>query len=116
MAAIRSRGLAGQFVFQDDNAPAHRARTINTFLQNQGVQRLPWPAYSPDINPIENIWGEMTRRINAMDHLPSNIAELRQALLDVWDAIPLETLRACSESMPRRLQALRRGWGGPTRY
>ena len=52
------------FVYQDDNAPAHRARTVGTFLEDQGVEHLPWPACSPDMNPIENLWAEVTRKIN----------------------------------------------------
>lgn len=104
------------FVFQDDNAPAHRARTVAAFLQNQGVEQLPWPAYSPDMNPIENLWAEVTRGLNNLEHQPTNVDELRQAIIDVWAAIPVNTLRNLSEGMPRRVEALRAAAGGHTRY
>lgn len=104
------------FVYQDDNAPAHRARTVAAFLQDQGVERLPWPACSPDMNPIENLWAEVTRRINNLARQPTNVAELRQALMDAWADIPLNTLTTLSEGMPRRVEALRAAAGGHTRY
>ena len=62
------------FVFQDDNATPHRARAIMTFLEDQDVEHLPWPARSPDMNPIENLWAEVTRRMNSILHQPTNVS------------------------------------------
>ncbi len=39
-----------------DNAPCHSARSIKAFLSETGVEFLNWPAYSPDLNPIEKLW------------------------------------------------------------
>ena len=64
------------FVFQDDNAPAHRARTITNYFEQQGMEHLEWPAVSPDMNPIENVWAEMTHYMNNLDfwtNLPARI-------------------------------------------
>lgn len=104
------------FVFQDDNAPAHRAHTVTDFLHEQQVERLPWPACSPDMNPIENLWAEISRQMNNLDHQPTNLNELRQAVMNAWADIPIEALRNLSESMPRRVEALRAAGGGHTRY
>ncbi len=68
------------------------------------------------MNPIENLWAEVTRRINQLDHQPTNVQELRQALMDAWDGISLNTLRNLAEGMPRRVVTLRAANGGHTKY
>jgi hypothetical protein len=42
-------------MFMDDNARPHRARIVQHFLQQEAVQTMPWPAMSPDMNPIEHV-------------------------------------------------------------
>ncbi|GFV84116.1 transposable element Tcb2 transposase [Trichonephila clavipes] len=49
------QGLPGA-VFQQDNARPHVAKTVKSYLDSQKVQLLPWPAYSPDMSPIEHVW------------------------------------------------------------
>ncbi|MEW8562533.1 MAG: transposase [Candidatus Thiodiazotropha sp.] len=44
------------FIFQDDNARAHRARVVMEYLQRRNIRTLPWPAMSPDLSPIEHLW------------------------------------------------------------
>ena len=49
--------LCGQdFVFQQDNAPIHTARATTEYFHAMGINVLPWPARSSDVNPIENAW------------------------------------------------------------
>ena len=52
------------FTCQQDLAPVHGARSIMRWLEDHGVEVLPWPANSPDLNPIKNLWGLMERRMS----------------------------------------------------
>ncbi|GFW92457.1 transposable element Tcb2 transposase [Trichonephila clavipes] len=50
------RGAMGaEFLFMDDNAPPHRANIIDECLQSEDITHIDWPAYSPDLNPIEHV-------------------------------------------------------------
>lgn len=50
-------------IFQHDNAAVHRAKTIKNWFDRVKVEVLPWPARSPDLNPIGNLWGILARKV-----------------------------------------------------
>jgi transposase len=57
--------LATRPVYMDDNARPHRSRAVTAYLQSEAVTPVPWPAISPDLNPIEHIWDMVGHRIHA---------------------------------------------------
>uniref|UniRef100_A0A3B3TAS3 Tc1-like transposase DDE domain-containing protein n=1 Tax=Paramormyrops kingsleyae TaxID=1676925 RepID=A0A3B3TAS3_9TELE len=67
----------------DDNAPAHPGRIIRERLLETGVPRMEWP----DLNPIETLWDQLSRRADACNSVPQNFNDLRAALQEEWDAI-----------------------------
>ncbi|GFX66067.1 transposable element Tcb1 transposase [Trichonephila clavipes] len=75
------RGAMGaEFLFMDDNAHPHRANIVDECLQSDDITRMDWPAYSPDLNPIEHVWDIFCRRIAARQPPPTCLPELRRAL------------------------------------
>ncbi|GFX30199.1 transposable element Tc3 transposase [Trichonephila clavipes] len=84
------RGTMGaEFLFMDENAHPHRANIVDEFLQSEDITRMDWPAYSPDLNPIEHVWDMLGRRIAAVNSSTTCVPELRRALLDEWCNIPM---------------------------
>ncbi|GFV82837.1 HTH_Tnp_Tc3_2 domain-containing protein [Trichonephila clavipes] len=79
------RGAMGlQFLFMDDNAPCHHTVAAEQLLESEDMDRMDWPARSPDLNPIEHVWDFLGRRLAARTLPPVTIRELRLALQDEW--------------------------------
>ncbi|GFU07181.1 transposable element Tcb2 transposase [Trichonephila clavipes] len=87
------RGAVGdKFVFMDDNATCHRTIAVQDCLDSDGIQRLVWPARSPDLNPIENVWDALGRQVAGRNYPPTNKNTLIRALTEEWDKLPQELL------------------------
>ncbi|GFU79124.1 transposable element Tcb2 transposase [Trichonephila clavipes] len=96
------RGAMGlQFLFMDDNAPCHRTVAAEQLLESEDIERMDWPARSPDLNPIEHVWDFLGRRLAARTLPPVTIRELRLALQDEWAAMPQQLIDTLILSMGR---------------
>ncbi|GFU76858.1 transposable element Tc3 transposase [Trichonephila clavipes] len=91
----------------DDNARPHRANIVDECLQLEDITRMDWPAYSPDLNPIEHVWDMFGRRIEAREPPPTCLPELRRALLDEWCNIPQDQIDNLILRMPMRCSSLK---------
>ncbi|GFX93009.1 transposable element Tcb2 transposase [Trichonephila clavipes] len=99
------RGAMGlQFLFLDDNAPCHHTVATEQHLESEDIERIDWPARSPDFNPIEHVWDFLGRRLAARTLPPVTIRELRLALQDEWAAMPQQLIDTLILSMGRRCE------------
>src|SRR5215469_10086390 len=104
------------WIFQQDSAPCHTGKLVKTWFAQNGVQVLPWPGNSPDMNPIESLWSILKNEI----HLEAITTkeELICRLIKVWfhsEKIQ-EMCKILISSMSRRVKALLAAKGDQTSY
>ncbi|KAI7790134.1 Rrp1 protein, partial [Triplophysa rosa] len=97
-----------------DLAPAHSAKATSTWFKDHGIPVLNWPANSPDLNPIENLWGIVKRKMRYAR--PNNAEELKATIRATWALITPEQCHRLIDSMPRRIAAVIQAKGAPTKY
>lgn len=113
-AAERLYGF--KFTFMQDNAPCHKAKTVTEFLERNGISCLDWPAGSPDLNPIENIWNILKVRRAKKFGFPLNRDELIQQVFTIWNELTIEDCEKCICNMERRLLEVVKMKGRCTKY
>jgi len=105
VACFRNQ-IGDGFVFQQDNAPSHRARATKNAFRELGIELVVWPPYSPDLSPIENVWAWMKDWMelhSPVDIQDLNPIQLRRLVYAAWEAVPEDWLRRLAYGMLRRL-------------
>lgn len=102
--------------YQHDNARCHTANFTTTWLRQNSINIFKWPAQSPDLNPIENLWSYMTYDIYKDAKQYDLKSSLKERVLESWNRIPVDYLETLISSMPHRLEAVIRAHGGPIDY
>src|SRR5688500_10161368 len=106
----------GDGIFQEDNAPPHRAKIAAAAQEESRLQVLPWPVQSPDLSPIENRWQDVKRKLYSHAKKPKNLPELERAMKRAWKAIPMDCIQGLVDSMPQRIEACIAAKEGPNKY
>jgi transposase len=110
-------------LFMQDNASIHTSGKSIRWMAARGITPIEWPAYSPDLNPIEHLWWRLKKMMHKQYPQYNNLSDAQEewegfceALKACWRAIPGSLIKKLILSMPRRLAAVRRARGYQTKY
>ena len=83
--------LGSRAVFQHDNNPKHTSKMTIALLKRLRVKIMDWPSISPDLNPIEHLWGILKQKLEVCK--VSNICQLHDVIMEEWKSIPVPTCK-----------------------
>ena len=94
------------FILVQDNCGPHRAKRIIAYFEKEDVTCMPWPSQSPDLNPIENIWGLMRSCFRKRSTYPKSPIHLFSILSEMWNSLPESLFKTLVQSMTSRLESV----------
>jgi transposase len=104
----------GLWRFLQDNASPHYNEEVNTWMHNHGIDPLEFPPYSPDLNPIENLWHVLKWRVEHRN--PRTAEEFEKIIKEEYESISTEECTILSHSMHDRLLQCIEYQGHKTKY
>lgn len=106
-----------KMIFQHDNDPKHTSKIVTEWLSEQRYTVMSWPAQSPDLNPIENMWATLKRRLFTDYSVPpKGMLELWGRVSETWYKITKEECQNVINSMHKRCQNVIKAKGRWTKY
>lgn len=112
--SVQKLRLPDQWTFQQDNDPKHTAHIVKDWLAKNVPNLLNHPAQSPDLNPIEHLWEHLDQQIRKRDITSKET--LKKCLVEEWAKISSDVTKNLVDSMQRRMEAVIKAKGGPTKY
>ncbi len=91
------------WIFQQDNASIHNSNFSKQWFASKNVRLLSHSAKSPDLNPIENLWGILARQLYGRGKQYIYVNELKVAIFNAWRSLRIETLQNLIRSMKNRV-------------
>ena len=82
------------YMFQDDNVPIHRARDVENYKARNHINSISWPAQSPDLNIIENMWLKLKRRLQSRAENIRTATELSHAITQEWQSLTADYIQS----------------------
>ena len=98
------------------NAAIHVSRSTKDWMELKNITTMEWPARSPDINCIENLWGILARKVYEDGKHFNNKRELEIAMGTAWDELPQDIFKNLYQSMPKRMIDVLKRKGEVTKY
>ena len=116
--------MSDDLVFMQDNASIHTARSVRDWFQEQHIRFTDWPPYSPDLNPIQNLWHAMKclalkmfpEIMNSGGESEQDIRNIEECLKQAWDALPNSLFEELIRSMEKRIKMCIKANGWHTKY
>lgn len=108
--------LGDTWTFQQDNAAIHTSKKVKKWFRDHSIPVLSWPARSPDLNPIENLWGILARAVYRDGKQFRSVSELKKKVEEEWSQIPPEIFKNLINSMNDRIFEVISKNGGHTTY
>lgn len=102
------------WIFMQDNDPKHTSKKAKNWLECNKIKVLDWPAQSPDLNPIENLWTDIKKEVFIKK--PTTTQNLWNVVEKAWYDIPPQRCAILVDSMQRRCSAVIKNCGFPTKY
>ena len=81
------------FLFQQDNARPHVSHNTKSFLKKHNIRTLQWPAQSPDLSPVENIWSILSEKVYRNSNVYSSLQDLKNSIISAWNDTDIRKIK-----------------------
>ena len=103
-----------EWYFLHDNDKKFHSHVVQRWLESKSVRCIDFPSYSPDLNPIENLWAVLAREVEQTQCPTLDV--LKDRVAEVWQNACKPLMAELVASMPRRIEAVFAANGGHTKY
>jgi len=106
----------GDALWMDDGAKYHTSKIVQEYEKALFIHRMWWPAQSPNLNPIENLWRIIKLRISKRRHRIQSISEMEEVIREEWAKLTPNDWQKCIKSIEKRCRLILKARGGAINY